>query len=86
MLDAVAYQGNSEKVWVLKKKSEALLLRWLDCQFMAGILLCIFHLVRIKSLYSLFVNLQRRQDLGDDLQYAIDCREFLHTLYIGRKL
>lgn len=72
MLDAVAYQGNSEKVWVVKEKSEALLPRGLDCQFMAGNLLGILHLLRIKSVYSKFANPECRQDFSDDLQDAID--------------
>lgn len=73
MLDVVAYQGNSEEVWVLKEKSEALLPRRLDCQFMAGNLLGILHfLCFIKSRYSEFVDLERRQDCGDNLQDAIE--------------
>lgn len=72
MLNMVSYQGNPEKVWVVKEKSEALLSRRLDCQLMAGNLLGILHILRIKNVYSEFVNPKCKQDLGDDLQDAID--------------
>jgi hypothetical protein len=72
MLNAVAYQGNSEEVWVIKEKSEALLPRRLHCQFTAGHLLVVLHLLRIKSVYSELANPRRRQDLSDDLQDAIN--------------
>ena len=86
MLDAVAYQSNSEKIWVIKEKSEALLPRRLHCQFMAGHLLFVLHRLRNRSVYSELANPRCRQDLSDDLQDTIDWREFPHTLYNGRKL
>lgn len=54
MLNMIAYQGNPKKVWVVKEKSEALLSRRLNCQLMAGNLLGILHILRIKSVYSEF--------------------------------
>jgi hypothetical protein len=72
MLNAVAYQGNSEKVWVIKEKGEALLPRRLHCQFMAGHSVVVLHLLRMKRVYSELANLRCRQDLSNDLQDTIN--------------